>query len=351
MNSVKPYKILIIAPSWVGDMVMSQTLLKILKQQHGGACQIDILVNDWAKDVAKRMPEVNQVFINPFKHGEFGLAKRFRLGRQLAKERYDQCFVLPNSLKSALIPFFAGIKRRTGFLGEMRYGLLNDFYRLDKQILPLMIDRFCALANNGNKPESIPYPKFEIDQFNQTKVLQNLGLSLAKPVICLAPAAEYGPAKRWPTAHFAKLSSQLQQQGYQIWLMGSAKDAELAEEIVTQVAIKHDIHNLCGKTNLVEVIDLLACAQTVVSNDSGLMHVACAVNVPVIAIYGSSSPSFTPPLSDKAIIQKIAIECAPCFARTCKFGHYNCLQQVLPETILNCIGQIKANYTGTDLKY
>ncbi|HRG63954.1 MAG TPA: lipopolysaccharide heptosyltransferase II [Burkholderiales bacterium] len=351
MNTVKPYKILVIAPSWVGDMVMSQTLLKILKQQRGDACQIDILVNDWAKDVAKRMPEINQVFINPFKHGEFGLAKRFRLGRQLAKERYDQCFVLPNSLKSALIPFFAGIKRRTGFIGEMRYGLLNDSYRLDKQALPLMIERFCALVNDGNKPVNIPYPKFAIDKSNQNKILQNLGLSLDKPVICLAPAAEYGPAKRWPTAHFAKLSSQLQQQGYQIWLMGSAKDAELAEEIITQAVIKRDIHNLCGKTNLVEVIDLLACAEVVVSNDSGLMHVACAVNVPVIAIYGSSSPGFTPPLSDKAVIQKIEIECAPCFARTCKFEHYNCLQQVLPETILNCIEQIKASYTGTDLKY
>lgn len=342
MNTVKPYKILVVAPSWVGDMVMSQTLLKILKQQYGDACQIDILVNDWAKDVAKRMPEVNQVLINPFKHGEFGLAKRFRLGRQLAKEHYDQCFVLPNSLKSALIPFFAGIKRRTGFVGEMRYGLLNDSYRLDKQALPLMIERFCALANNGNKPENIPYPSFAIDKSNQTKVLQNLNLSLDKPVICLAPAAEYGPAKRWPTAHFAKLSNQLQQHGYQVWLMGSAKDVELAKEIVRQASITSDIHNLCGKTNLVEVIDLLACAETVVSNDSGLMHVACAVNVPVIAIYGSSSPGFTPPLSEKAIIQKIAIECAPCFARTCKFGHYNCLQQVLPETILDCIGQIKA---------
>ncbi len=329
-----PYKILIIAPSWVGDMVMSQTLLKMLKLKHGASCQIDVLVNHWALDVVKRMPEVNQVHINPFKHGEFGLWKRIKLGFSLRAKHYDQCFVLPNSLKSALVPFFAGIRKRTGFVGEMRYGLLNDTYKLDKMALPLMIERFCALDNFGKKPESILFPSFSIDKQNQVSALNNLGLSLTKPVICICPAAEYGPAKRWPTLHFAKLASLLQQQNYQVWIMGSAKDQGIAEEILQQASVKHDLHSLCGRTNLVEVIDLLVCAKSVVSNDSGLMHVACAVNVPVIAIYGSSSPGFTPPLSTKSRIQQIDLECAPCFARTCKFGHYNCLQGISPEQVL-----------------
>ena len=328
-----PYKILIVAPSWVGDMVMSQTLLKMLKLKYGVNCQIDVLVNQWALDVVKRMPEVNQVHINPFKHGEFALFKRIKLGLNLRAERYNQCFVLPNSLKSALVPFFANIRQRTGFVGEMRYGLLNDTYKLDKLALPLMIERFCALDNFGKKPESILFPSFSIDQHNQTAALKNLGLSLSKPVICICPAAEYGPAKRWPTAHFAKLASLLQLQNYQVWIMGSAKDQAIAEEIMQQSSVTQDLHNLCGRTNLVEVIDLLACAKAVVSNDSGLMHVACAVNVPVIAIYGSSSPGFTPPLSTKSRIQQIYLDCAPCFARTCKFGHYNCLQGISPEMI------------------
>ena len=333
----KAYKILVVAPAWVGDMVMSQTLLKVLKQQHGTNCQIDILVNDWARDVVKRMPEVTQVFSNPFKHGEFGLAKRFRLGRNLAKEQYDQCFVLPNSFKSALVPFFAGIAKRTGFVGEMRYGVLNNSYKLDKLALPLMIDRFCALANAGHKLAPIEYPSFVIDQNNQAKIIQNLSLDLTKPVICFCPAAEYGPAKRWPTSHFAKLADLLQSRGYQIWVMGSAKDEVIAAEVVAQAEIKSAIHNLCGRTNLVEVIDLLACAHTVVSNDSGLMHVACAVDVPVIAIYGSSSAGFTPPLSAKAQIVNLQLKCSPCFARTCKFGHYDCLQKILPENIFELI--------------
>ena len=333
----KLLKILIVAPSWVGDMVMSQTLLKQLKSKYGGETVIDILVNSWAKDVVKRMPEVNQVHCNPFAHGELGLFKRFWLGRQLASFAYDQVYVLPNSLKSALVPFFARIKERIGFLGEQRYGLLNTYYKLDKNKLPLMIDRFCALANNGQKPAQIDYPNFTADLNNQTNVLKALGLSLEKPVVCLCPAAEYGPAKRWPTEHFAILADLLQTAGYQVWIMGSAKDADIAARIVEDTKLKANLYDLCGKTNLVDVIDLLAAAKVVVSNDSGLMHVACAVNVPVIAIYGSSSPGFTPPLSDKAQIIKLDLECSPCFERTCKFSHYDCLQKIDPEQIFNAI--------------
>ncbi len=339
----KPYRILVIAPSWVGDMVMSQTLLKLLKVQYGNNCQIDILVNGWACDVAKRMPEINNVYLNPFKHGELGLLKRFKLGLRLRKEHYDQAFILPNSLKSALIPFFAGIKKRTGFIGEMRYGLINDIYRLDKEKLPLMVDRFCALALNGEKPPSIDYPKFTVDNEKQAKVLANLDLRLDKPVVCLCPAAEYGPAKRWPPVHFATLAAKLQRQGYQVWIMGSAKDTPIAEEIISYSPEKAALFNLCGRTNLVEVIDLLACAKVIISNDSGLMHVACALDVPVVAIYGSSSPGFTPPLSNKAIIEKLTIECSPCFERTCKFGHYNCLQLISPDAILNKINLLLSN--------
>lgn len=335
--SKKPLKILIIAPSWVGDMVMSQTLLKQLQSRYGNEIIIDILVNSWAKDVVKRMPEVNQVHCNPFAHGELGLFKRFRLGRQLASFAYDQAYVLPNSLKSALVPFFARIKERIGFLGEQRYGLLNTYYKLDKNELPLMIDRFCALANNGQKPAQIDYPNFTADLNNQANVIKSLGLSLEKPVICICPAAEYGPAKRWPTKHFANLADLLQTSGYQVWIMGSAKDADISAKILDEAKLKVNLHDLCGKTSLVDVIDLLAAAKVVVSNDSGLMHVACAVNVPVVAIYGSSSPGFTPPLSDKAQIIKLELECSPCFARTCRFDHYNCLQEITPAQIFDAI--------------
>lgn len=336
MNS-QLYKILIVAPSWVGDMVMSQTLLKLLKKQYGENCQIDVLVNEWALHIVSRMPEVSNVLINPFAHGEFALFKRIKLGWSLRKVQYNQVYVLPNSLKSALVPFFAGIKRRTGFVGEMRYGLLNDVFKLNKLALPLMIDRFCALANNGKLPSKIEFPSFTVDKNNQQTILQKLVLNTDVPVVCLCPAAEYGPAKRWPVGHFAKLADLLQSAGYQVWIVGSAKDEAIANEIVAN-ATQHDgLINLCGKTSLVDVVDILACATVVVSNDSGLMHVACAINVPVLAIYGSSSPGFTPPLSDKAEIVKIDVDCAPCFQRTCKFGHYDCLYSIKPELLFSKI--------------
>ncbi len=333
----QPYKVLIIAPSWVGDMVMSQTLLKLLKKQYKDNVIIDILVNDWAKEVAKRMPEVNEVLLNPFKHGEFGLFKRIKLGRELSKRNYDQAFILPNSLKSAFVPFFAGIAKRTGFLGEMRYGFLNDYYKLDKKFLPLMIDRFCALANSGQKESNIEYPLFTVDKVNQRNICAKLELDLSKPVVCLCPAAEYGPAKRWGVGSFAKLADKLQVAGYQVWLMGSPKDIEITSAIFEQSEVKNALFDLAGKTNLIDVIDLLACSSSVVSNDSGLMHVACAVNVPVVAIYGSSSPGFTPPLNTRAKILQHKIECSPCFERTCKFGHYNCLAQISVDQVFNAI--------------
>lgn len=327
------HKILIVAPSWVGDMVMSQTLLKQLKAKYNDEVIIDVLVNDWAKDVAKRMPEVNDVLINPFKHGECSLTKRIKLGRELRKRNYTQSFVLPNSLKSAFVPFFARIPKRTGFIGEMRYGLLNDYYKLDKLALPLMIDRFCALVNDGNKPSDIEYPHFQINHDRQKVICQELNLDTAKPIVCLCPAAEYGQAKRWPASYFANLTDKLQNAGYQVWLMGSNKDTEITNSIVNYAKEKHSLVDLAGKTNLVDVIDLLALAKCIVSNDSGLMHVACAVNVPVVAIYGSSSPSFTPPLNKNAVILKTDIECSPCFERTCKFGHYKCLTQISVEDV------------------
>jgi heptosyltransferase-2 len=340
----KPYKILVVAPSWIGDMVMSQTLLKLLKAQYHDNCQIDVLVNDWARDVAMRMPEVTKVHLNPFKHGELALGQRIALGRRLRHEHYDQAFVLPNSWKSALIPFMAAIKRRTGFIGEVRYGLLNDFYRLDKQALPLMVDRFCALANHGQKPSSIPYPQFTIQPAAQHELVANLQLDLTKPLVCLCPAAEYGPAKRWPTASFAKLSQLLIAAGFQVWLMGSAKDRAISQEIVAKATPQPDLIDLCGKTSLVAAFDLLALAKVVVTNDSGLMHVACAVGTKVVAIYGSSSPNFTPPLSDQArILQLEGLSCAPCFARTCKFGHYNCLTGISEELVVTHVRALSSD--------
>ena len=331
------YRVLIIGPAWVGDMVMAQTLFKLLKTQHGNSLNLDVFANSWASGLLSRMSEVNQVIHNPFQHGKFELLKRIKVGLNLKKNNYDQVFVLPNSLKSAITPFFAGIKKRTGFIGESRYGLLNDIYKLDKTKLPLMIDRFCALANNGDKPLQIEYPKLSANWDNQIVLFNKFKLNFDLPIVVFCPAAEFGPAKRWLPEHFATLADRLLDQNCQVVILGSNKDIEISNSIINQALHKDHVFDLCGKTNLTDAIDMLAAAKYVVTNDSGLMHIACAVGANVVALYGSSSPSFTPPLSKQASLLQIDLDCSPCFQRTCRFGHYNCLRFITPEMVLEKI--------------
>ena len=337
--------ILIIGPSWVGDMVMAQTLLTCLKQRHPD-CQIDVLAPDWSRPILERMPEVRNALSFPLGHGVLELATRRKIGKSLAGQ-YDQAILLPNSLKSALVPFFAGIPKRTGWKGEMRYGLLNDVRNLDKQRLPLMIERFMALAYEPDAalPKPYPQPRLVIDNASREAALAKFGLSLDRPVLALCPGAEFGEAKRWPAEHYAKVAELKIRAGWQVWLFGSKNDHPGCEEIRARLipGLREESVNLAGETSLAEAIDLLSCAGAVVSNDSGLMHVAAALNRPLVAVYGSTSPGFTPPLADKVEVVRLGLDCSPCFDRTCRFGHYNCLRQLLPDAVAEALQRLQGN--------
>ena len=327
------YKILVVAPSWIGDAMLAQPMLVRLKQLHPDA-QIDLLAPPWTAPLLGQMPEVHAVIANPFPHGALNLFARYLLGRQLRSERYDQAIVLPNSFKSALIPFFAGIPQRTGFVGEMRYGLLNDARKLNKAILPLMVERFAQLAEApGNAIQRpVPQPKLQVTAEQQRNTLNKLGLTLtAKPIAVFCPGAEYGPAKRWPVAYFAQLAQQIHAPGSSVWLIGSAKDKEVGDKIVALG--NGDCQNLCGATDLADAMVLLSCADVVVSNDSGLMHLAAALDRPMLALYGSSSPEFTPPLSSQSQVLKLDLPCSPCFKRECPLGHFNCMIKLTPQYV------------------
>jgi heptosyltransferase-2 len=325
-------KILVIAPSWVGDCMLMQPMLMRLMQRHPG-CRIDVFAPPWTEKLLRAMPEVHDVIVNPFPHGALQLTARYLLGIQLRPAYYDQAIVLPNSWKSALVPFFARIPLRTGFVGESRYLLLNDARRLDKQKLPLMVERFAQLAEDaqGEIPRPLANPKLTINEAQRDATLHKLGLTLDQPVAVFCPGAEYGPAKRWPVAYYANIAQRLKQHGYAVWLVGSAKDQHAAEEI-NQLA-EGQCTNLCGRTDLGDAIALLACARLVVSNDSGLMHLAAALDRPMLALFGSSSPQFTPPLSARAQVVKLDIECSPCFERVCPLVHFNCMMQLTPDMV------------------
>ena len=327
-------KILIIAPSWVGDMVMAQSLFIALKNQQD--CQIDVLAPSWSLGLLARMPEISKTFVMPLTHGEFGLKARFSLGMQLRFESYDQAIVLPNSWKSALIPVFAGIPKRTGFVGEMRYGLLNDARKLDKVVLTMTVQRFVALGFENS--ENVPiysFPSLNVSANQQKAVIEKFALRLANPILVLCAGAEFGSAKRWTEAHFAELASHKIAEGWQIWLIGSEKDKSVTEEINKLTGWQ--CQDFAGKTDLTEAVDLLSFANTIVSNDSGLMHVAAALNKKVIALYGSSDPKFTPPLHAEAEIVTLNLECSPCFKRDCPLGHRQCLTDILPSHIADLV--------------
>lgn len=333
MTNRHAQKILVVGPAWVGDMVMAQTLFITLKQQLPN-CSIDVIAPGWSGPILARMPEVRQALTLPLGHGDFKLGQRFKVGRNLRKENYDRAYVLPNSWKSALIPYFAGIPKRIGWRGEMRVGLLNDCRVLDKAKYPLMIERFIALGlpEGAALPEPLPRPALQVNAEEVASTRAQLSLTDNKKILAIAPGAEFGPAKQWPAQYYAQTARHFQQQGWQIWIMGAAKDTPVANEI--QAACGGICHDLTGQTSLGQAVDLLAQADLVVSNDSGLMHIACATARPTVVVYGSSSPQFTPPLAEQVQIESLGLDCSPCFQRTCPLGHTHCLNQLMPAQVI-----------------
>jgi heptosyltransferase-2 len=315
----------VVGPSWVGDMVMAQALYRRLKQRDP-QCAIDVLAPAWSLPVLSRMPELNEAIAMPVGHGQLGLRARFRLARGLRVKGYQQAIVLPRSFKSALIPYFAGIPKRTGWLGECRWGLLNDVRRLKPHSYPLMVERYLALGfEKGTCFQVSDYwPSLFVDEDARANTVKRLGLNVRQKILVLAPGAQYGPSKQWPIAYYAELSKQMLALGWHVWVMGGKGDQALAQTIIAQAGGGVD---LTGHPFAVS-IDLMSLADKVVCNDSGLMHVAAALGRAVIAIYGSTSPSYTPPLTDNARIVSLSMDCKPCFKRDCPLGHHRCMRQI-----------------------
>ncbi len=324
--------ILVVSPPWVGDTVMTQSLYKILKAQNPHR-DIDVLAASWSLPLVSRMCEIRQGIDLPLAHGELALSKRRAIARNIRAQKYGQAIILPRSSKAAWIPFLARIPKRTGYRGEIRFGLINDMRRLDKSVLRTTVQRYVALgkARDTAQPPVIPQPSLSVDYKNQKRLLEQFGLNTTMPVVAMMPGAEYGDAKRWPTERFSELAQHLAGDGYVIWVLGSQKEAALGEQIVA--AAGPQVHNLCGRTQLEDVCDLLALTSVSVSNDSGLMHVAGAVGSYVIGIYGSSTPEYTPPLNDNATVIYRNLECSPCFERECPLGHLLCLKGISVDDV------------------
>ena len=339
-------RILIISPNWIGDAVMSQPLLASLKASHPGV-QIDVLASKWVAPIYRSCPEVSQVIEADFKHRQLQWKLRQALAQQIQSGQYEACFVLPNSLKSALIPWLAQIPLRIGYRGEMRFGLINlSLKNPGKVNRPPMAKHYLALATLLNREDQPPRlgpanPVLQVQAAAEQAIVRKLS-SVAidqKALYVLCPGAEYGPSKRWPTGHFARLALDLIaiDPNSHIILLGSKGDYALAHSITSQADDHAHIHNWCGDTSLDEAIALISMSKVLVSNDSGLMHIAAALRVPQVAIFGSSDPHHTPPLSDQARVLWLNLACSPCHKRECPLIHLNCLNNILPQDVLHTI--------------
>jgi heptosyltransferase-2 len=322
---------------------MAQSLFKILKAQDNSAV-IDVLAPNWSRPLLARMPEVHKAHPMPIGHGALQLAERYRIAVALRSERYTKAILLVNSWKSALIPWWAKIPKRTGFLGECRVGLLNDIRILDKKRLPRLIDRFASLAyeKNAQPLEAVPYPSFRVDPASVKKTVEKFAVTddLKRPILALCPGAEFGSSKRWPESYYAKVALIKRKEGWAVWLFGSANDKAVAARIQEETG--GQCLDFTGKTGLDEAIDLLSLATTVVTNDSGLMHIAAALARPLIAVYGSTDPGYTPPLGEAAQVVRLSLPCSPCFARECPLIHHKCMQDLHPEKVLAAMDTVVA---------
>ncbi|HEY8047764.1 MAG TPA: lipopolysaccharide heptosyltransferase II [Ramlibacter sp.] len=320
---------LVIAPQWIGDAVMTEPLLRRL---HGRGEQVTVGAVPWVAPVYRAMAHAPQVIEFPFQHG--GLQWRAR--RRIANEvegRFDVAYVLPNSMKSALLPFLASIPKRVGYLGEARVGLLTHRLKNPKG-KPPMVAFYSALS--GDAGVEADRPSLLLSKEEISAALDRVSLPLGGFYV-FAPGAEFGPAKRWPAIHYAELAKLLDAP---VVLLGSAREAPLCDEICTE-ADAHECMNLAGKTSLLDAFALIAAARAVISNDSGLMHVAAAFGVPQVALFGSSSPHHTPPLNDRASViwlrddaaYQPPLDCSPCFQRECPLGHTRCLYDITPARV------------------
>ena len=329
---------LVIAPQWIGDAVMTEPLLRRL---HARGERLTVGAVPWVAPVYRAMPQVDQVVEFPFQHGGLQWAARRRLGRELQQEQFETAYVLPNSLKSALLPFLAGIPRRVGYLGEARVGLLTHRLKNPKN-KPPMVAFYSALSGDREGLER-DRPVLHLPEGEIEAALAAQGLTRGGYLV-FAPGAEFGPSKRWPVEHYASLAASVQQP---VLLLGSGKDQAVCEPIA---AAAPNARNLAGRTSLMQAFALIAAARAAVTNDSGLMHVAAAFGLPQVALFGSSSPLHTPPLNDAARVVWLKddpdyqppLDCAPCFARECPLGHHRCLRDVPPQRVAGLL-QLASN--------
>ena len=330
------FNILIITPNWLGDQIMAQSLYIALKKRHT-SCQIDVVTSEKFKGLYQRMPEINNILIFENKHNKLDLKKRWLFSKKIRKKSYSLAIILPLSLKATLIPFFAGIKKRRAWSNQ-RYGLINESQPLDQKkhthSALKQVEQYLALQKFPFEIKKKFIPKLKESKDKQETILKKFKINTQQKILICCPGSAYGPSKQWPLHHLKDLCVHYLEKNWEIILLGTEKEKEICQNIKKNCP---KVKNLCMKTKLEDVIDLMSTATWIISNDSGLMHLAAATQQKQIAIFGSSSPLFTPPLNKNAHIIFQNLNCSPCFKRVCPLKHNECLETISSEQVIKKI--------------
>lgn len=353
MSTATDAPVLVIAPQWVGDAILSLPLIEELAQSHGA---VDVLAIESVEAVYHCAPSVRSVISVNFKRGTLELQKRRAIAAEL-RGQYGIAVILPNSFKSALIPWLARIPVRRGMTGEMRQLLLTDRRNPPDQVNKKrfsMLHHYLQLSDEtderGIEPSGKHRPKMMIDVARQALGQHGLTTNalddfLDRRILAICPGAEYGPAKQWPAESFAVIVNDWigQSDSHRVIILGSPADVRISQSIMAHVQDHSRTLNLCGKTKLLEAFAWIAKSTQVVSNDSGLMHAAAALDIPVIGIFGSSDPQHTPPHSPRAQTLSLQLACSPCFKRVCPLGTTACLKTLEPARVIQAINALAAD--------
>jgi heptosyltransferase-2 len=334
--------ILIVPYQWIGDFVRIHSVVKLLKSQQLDR-PVDILTSSNAAPLLDYMPGVRKGVIWDLPRKRLAFGQHRALAELLRRENYAQALIMPRTWKAALAPTLAGIPKRSGFVGEWRFGLINDL-RFGEKTLPRMIDQCAALAlpANATLPSEWPLPELTVPAAELDAWRMGMQLQRARAV-AIAPGA-VGPSKRWPAAYYRELATGLGDNGIESWIVGGPGEKTLAAEIVAGLASARDLTG----PDLRNAILALAAAEVAVSNDSGLLHVAAALGTPSIGIFGPTSPWHWAPLNPLAAIVQadIELDCRPCHLPVCRLGHHRCMREIGTGQVLRHVRDALAASTA-----
>ncbi|MDO9565355.1 MAG: lipopolysaccharide heptosyltransferase II [Candidatus Desulfaltia sp.] len=340
MSNIK--QLLIRSTNWIGDAVMTTPAVRAIRKNFPHA-EISILTRPWVAPVFESSPYIDNMLIYDDFGKHKGLSGKLRLARELKQYGFDAAILLQNAFEAALIAFFAGIPCRIGYNTDARSFLLTHSVSCTPRIKKmhqtgyyLDILHGIGLDTDGPGLDLVVAKKY---QKSAAEILEEHGISRADRLVGINPSATFGPAKQWFPERYAALSDKIQEVfGAGILLFGGPGDRELGLRISQKM--QHPPVDLCGKTDLGEAIALIKECDLFITNDSGLMHVAAALDVPLIAIFGSTNPVTTGPQSQRSKIVRVPIKCSPCLKPECPEGHLKCMDQIDVEMVFDVAKEI-----------